>query len=211
MGFEAGAHSQGSGNVFIGHGAGMHVNASDVLMVDNAPTDSTESLIWGSFDQDILRLNNRVGIGRNPENEALEVEGDAYKTSGTTSWDVTSDARVKTEIRSIENGIDQIMRLRPVTFRYTDDWRVANPGVKDKEYYHYVAQEFAEVFPGSVHRGPEKLEGETDPLLRMNSQPAQVVAIRAIQELVEENRSQQEVINQLIDKVEALEQQLSIR
>jgi hypothetical protein len=211
MGFEAGAHSQGSGNVFIGHGAGMHVVSSDVLVVDNAPSDSTESLIWGKFDQDILRLNNRVGIGRHPVNEALEVEGNAYKTDGNTSWDVTSDARVKTDIRTIESGLAQIMRLRPVTFRYTDEWRLANPGVKNKDYYHFVAQEFAEVFPESVHRGPETLEGEPENLLRMNSQPAQVVAIRAIQELAEQNREQQAIIDRLLDKVDALEQQLSTR
>jgi hypothetical protein len=153
-----------------------------------------------------------MGIGRYPENEALEVEGNAYKTDGDNAWDVTSDARVKTDIRTIENGLEQVMRLRPVTFRYTDEWREANPGVKDKEYYHFVAQEFAEVFPESVHRGPETIDGDPESLLRMNSQPAQVVAIRAIQELARQNadleervKTQQALIEELIKKVSELE------
>jgi len=188
VGRVSGYNCEGSENVFIGNAAGRDQQGSHSLIIENSSSDSTGCLIWGRFDQDVIRLNNRVGIGRHPLNEALEVEGDAYKTSGSTSWEVTSDARVKTNIRTIESGLEQIMKLRPVTYRYTDEWRESNPGIKDQEYYHYIAQEFAEVFPESVHRGPEFLEGESENLLRMDSQPAQVVSIRAIQELAEQNR-----------------------
>jgi hypothetical protein len=209
IGQESGTNNSGNRNVFIGHNAGMNVQGSETFIVNSSDGDSTTSLIWGKFDQDILRLNNRVGIGMNPsDSAALAVDGDAYKTGGTTTWDVTSDARVKTDIRTIEDGLAQIMRLRPVTFRYTDEWCQANPGVKDKAYYHFVAQEFAEVFPGSVHRGPETLEGDPEQLLRMNSQPAQVVAIRAIQELAEQNKKQQALIEEMQLKISVMEKAL---
>ena len=190
----------GKDNVFIGYEAGAYETGDGKLYIDLFPHDPDGAMIYGEFYNKEVRINNKLGIGRHPENEALEVEGDAYKTSGTSSWDVTSDARVKTEIETIEGGLEKIMQLRPVTFKYTDEWRNANPGVKDREYYHFVAQEFAEVFPGSVHRGPEALEGESDKLLRMNSQPAQVVAIRAIQELAEQNQ-------ELAVKNDAMEEQ----
>jgi hypothetical protein len=100
------------------------------------------------------------------------------------------------------------MKLRPVTYRYTNDWLEKHPGLTDKEYYSYIAQEFKEVFPESVTRGPETLEGDPEKLYRMNAQPAQVTAIRAIQELAEQNQAQQELIDRLLEKVEALESEL---
>jgi hypothetical protein len=204
IGQEAGAWNNGSRNVFIGQHSGVQAEGSDMLVIENTIGDSTSALIWGRFDRDILRLNSRVGIGRNAVEHALEVEGEAYKTA-SNDWATTSDARVKTQIRTIENGLDQIMRLRPVTYRYTEEWMKLNPGIKDKEYYHYIAQEFAEVFPGAVHQGPESLEGKPGNLLRMNSQPAEVVAVRAIQELAEQNQLQQAIIEELMERVAALE------
>lgn len=204
IGQEAGAWNNGSRNVFIGQHSGVQAEGSDMLVIENTIGDSTSALIWGKFDRDILRLNSRVGIGRNAVEHALEVEGEAYKTA-SNDWATTSDARVKTEIRTIENGLDQIMRLRPVTYRYTEEWMKLNPGIKDMKYYHYIAQEFAEVFPAAVHQGPESLEGKPGNLLRMNSQPAEVVAVRAIQELAEQNRLQQAIIEELMERVAALE------
>ncbi len=208
IGRGAGVNNNGSRNIIIGKDAGWNMPGSEMLLISNSNCDSTAALIWGKFDQGILRFNHRVGIGRNATDYALEVEGEAYKTA-STEWATTSDARVKTDIKSIENGLDQIMRLRPVTYKYTDEWMEANPGIKDQVYYHYIAQEFAEVFPESVHRGPEALEGDSVNLLRMNSQPAQVVSIKAIQELAEQNRKQQAIIEELMQKVSAIEKQIS--
>ena len=205
IGLASGENNNGSGNVFIGKLAGFDIQGSEMLVINNQASDSASSLIWGRFDQDVLRMNGRVGIGRNAAEHALEVEGEAYKTA-STDWATTSDARVKTDIHTIESGLEQIMRLRPVTYRYTDEWRDANPGIKDQEYYHYIAQEFAEVFPEAVHLGPESLEGESENLLRMNSQPAQVVAIKAIQELAEQNREQQDMLEKLQQENEVLRQ-----
>jgi hypothetical protein len=197
IGMASGQNNNGSGNVFIGQLAGFDAQGSDMLIIDNEASDSTRSLIWGKFDQEIIRMNSRVGIGMNAgDSVALAVAGEAYK-DGNSDWTTTSDARVKTDIHNIEGGLEKIMQLRPVTFRYTDQWREANPGVKDQHYYNYIAQEFAEVFPESVYRGPESLDGDPVKLLRMNSQPAQVVAIRAIQELAEQVRIQQTKLEQL--------------
>jgi hypothetical protein len=142
---------------------------------------------------------------------ALAVNGDAIK-EGDADWDVTSDRRVKSDIRTIEGGLEQILQLRPVTFRFSDVWMERHPCLRDKTYYSYIAQEFAEVFPASVTQGTASLDGDPEKLYRMNSQAANVVAIRAIQELAEQNskleersRAQQALIEELIEKVSALE------
>ena len=138
-------------------------------------------------------------------NYALAVNGNAIK-EGDANWDVTSDRRVKTDIHYIDSGLEQILKLRPVTFRYTDEWMEKHPGLKERNYYSFIAQEFAEVFPESVTTGQETLEGDPQQLLHMNSQPAQVVAIRAIQELAEQNKEQQAMIEQLQKENMALRQ-----
>ncbi len=207
IGRASGQNNNGSGNVFIGRLAGFDTQGSDMLIIDNEASDSISSLVWGKFNEGVLRLNNRVGIGMNAgDSVALAVAGEAYK-DGNSDWTTTSDARVKTDIHNIESGLEKIMRLRPVTYRYTEEWRQANPGIKDQQYYHYIAQEFAEVFPEAVHRGPETLEGDPDNLLRMNSQPAQVVAIRAIQELAEQNRELDEQLHENKAMLEELQKE----
>jgi len=99
------------------------------------------------------------------------------------------------------------MKLHPVKFRYTDEWKEMNPSIRDIEHYNFVAQEFQQVFPDAVQKGGDKLP-EGDNLLPLDSYPAQVVAIKAIQELIEENQSQQETIDRLLEKVEVLEADL---
>jgi hypothetical protein len=215
IGESSGLHNHGSGNIFIGNNSGADQQGSDILIVENSIGDSTQNLIWGRFDQNVVRINNRLGIGMNVATDyVLSVNGEASK-EGTADWNTTSDRRVKTNIRDIENGLDQIMRLRPVSFRYSDEWLEAKPGIRDQVYYNYIAQEFAEVFPDAVHRGTETLEGDPELLLQMNSQPAQVVAVRAIQELalqqrelVRQNQQQQAEIDRLLEKVSALEAEL---
>jgi hypothetical protein len=216
IGEAAGFYNDGNRNVFVGYNAGINVKGSETFIVNSSDGDSTSALIWGKFDQDILRLNNRVGIGRNPVEHALEVEGTVSKTDAS-SWLVNSDARIKTEVRDIDEALEQILKLHPVKFRYTDGWRALHPSIRDIDHYNFIAQEFQEVFPDAVQKSSDSI-GEEDALLQMDSYPAQVVAIRAIQELAGqnrelaiENREQQALIDQLMQKVTALEEEIMNR
>lgn len=212
IGTRAGLNNpDGRDNIFIGHEAGADAVGNGQLFIDLFSNSIDQAFIHGEIYNKKLRINNHLGIGMSVGDEALAVNGDAFKTGGNPDWETTSDGRVKTDIATIDAGLEMIMQLRPVTFRYSETWLEANPGIKDKTYYHFVAQEFARVFPEGVRTGPETLEGDPDKLLRMNSHPAQVVAIRAIQELAEQNRKQQELIEMLTEKMSALEEQLSFR
>lgn len=120
--------------------------------------------------------NGDVGIGRIPTANRLEVEGDASKTTAG-AWLANSDARIKTEVRDIDNALAVIDRLRPVRFRYTEECKAAHPSIHDGEYYNYIAQEYREVFPDYVQASGE------DDLLQLDAYPASIYAVRAIQEL----------------------------
>jgi len=211
IGTSAGRNNQaGNDNIFIGQGTGMDETGSGKLFIDLGNRPSDQALIYGEFYDSRVRINNKLGIGRLPDQNALEVEGDVSK-SVVGDWLANSDVRIKSEIADIENATDIILQLRPVTFHYSEEYLRMHPRVKDRQYYNYVAQEFREVFPGSVQAGGGTLEGDPDPLLQLDSHPAQVVAVKAIQELIEQNREQQRQIELLNEKIRALETSLADR
>jgi hypothetical protein len=133
-------------------------------------------------DQSLLRIldNGNVGIGRDPATNALEVEGNASKSTAG-SWLANSDRRIKRDVRDLEGALEVIERVRPVGFRYTAAYLAEHPDIEDVEYFNVIAQEFAEVFPDAVS---ETKEG----ILQVDTYPALIHALAAIQELAERNR-----------------------
>jgi len=129
-------------------------------------------------------MTGSVGIGRNPATNNLEVEGTASKTA-SGDWLANSDRRIKTDIQNIDNAINTIMQLRPVKFKYNEEYKQAHPSINNQYYYNFIAQEYQGVFPQSVQGSGEYLDGVE--ILQMDSYNAQIVAIKAIQELKEEN------------------------
>lgn len=82
-----------SGNVFIGYQAGTSESGSNKLYIENS--NSTSPLIYGEFDNDLLKINgtlfvsNRIAVGQNSgmynihaiEENQLEIVGDSYGTT----------------------------------------------------------------------------------------------------------------------------------
>ena len=62
MGYRAGYNNLGSYNVFIGHSAGENILGNNKLVIENSDVDSTQALIYGEFDNNILRFNADVNI-----------------------------------------------------------------------------------------------------------------------------------------------------
>src|SRR6185369_15419850 len=85
------------------------------------------------------------------------------------------------DVRSLQGALDTIEQVRPVSFRYTEEYRRSHPEIENKTYYNVIAQEFAEVFPGSVKSSGEMLDGK--PVLQVDTYPATIHSIAAIQEL----------------------------
>ena len=82
-------------------------------------------------------------------------------------------------------------------FKYTDEYKKTHSEIEDKCYYNFVAQEFMEVFPESVKGSGEYLGEETNEILQLDSYNAQVVAIKAVQELILHVEEQQKMISEL--------------
>jgi hypothetical protein len=204
LGMNAGLKNEGDRNVFIGLNAGWtETNVSNTLIISNYTTTAIP-LIYGYFDTGML------GIKRKPTANNLEVEGTASKTTAG-SWLANSDYRIKTDISDIENAIETISMLHPVKFRYSEQWRNQNPVIKDKVYYNFIAQEYAKVFPESVQGSGEYIEGEPQEVLQMDAWNAQVVSIKAIQELIEKNKQLESEVRDLRATIEEMNELKSLK
>jgi len=208
IGYNSGNNNlRGSANIFIGNEAGANELGSNKLYISNTNADSTNSFIFGDFAKKILQINSTVGIGRYPTSNTLEVEGEVSKTVAG-NWAANSDRRIKTDIKEIGNAFDIMLKLRPVKFRYTEQWRRTHPTIRDQFYYNYIAQDFQQVFPESVTGSGQYLDGDTQEILQLDSYNATIVAVKAIQELIIENMElQQKVQKQQMD-IETLQVEL---
>ncbi len=138
------------------------------------------------LDQENVFTAN-IGIGRTPAANALEVEGNASKSTAG-SWLSNSDRRIKTEVQPVTGALEKLSQVRLVDFRYTDEYRAAHPGIEDKRYLNVIAQEFAKVFPDDVKSSGEKLP-DGSPILQVDTYPLTIYSAAAVQELHRENEA----------------------
>ncbi len=82
IGEYAGRNNNGDANIFIGYNAGANENGSQKLYIENSNADADNALIYGEFDQNILRTNSEFQIG-NPASG-----GYAFPTSDGTAGQI---------------------------------------------------------------------------------------------------------------------------
>ena len=78
----------GDSNVFIGYQAGYDESGSNKLYIDNSNT--TSPLIYGEFDNNILAINGKLGIGTTAPTSKLDIRcGYGYvRSCGTNEGDI---------------------------------------------------------------------------------------------------------------------------
>lgn len=108
-------------------------------------TGSAQTTISGA----LIRLNGLVGIGTAPGFQLQLSQNSAAKPTSNT-WTISSDRRLKKNIEPLRGSLDQLLRLRGVTYR----WR--NPETQGNmrgTYPGFIAQEVEPVFPEWVGEG----------------------------------------------------------
>ena len=222
---------QSSGNVGIGTTLPehtLHVNGSELLASgptggfkfrDRASNTTIDDWVWYALNDaayfyksglgNIWTVANdgKLGIRRTPTANMLEVQGSASKSTAG-SWLANSDKRIKTDICDIDNASQLLMELHPVKFKYTAEWKSQHPEIKDHYYYNFIAQEFRQVFPNAVQGSGEFLDGDQNEILQIDTYNAQIVTIKAVQEIIEENRNQAELIQSQQQLLETLQMEV---
>lgn len=182
IGFKAGYNLQnGDGNVFIGYEAGLNETASGRLYIAN---NAVRPLIYGQFNSDTMVVINGTST-QNPSKFTFYVNGTA---GGRDSWNSLSDYRLKTNVTTITNALDKVMKLRGVTFQ----WKDSSPD--NHTHIGFIAQEMENVVPEVVSKNGGFY----------SVQYAPVTAV-----LVEALKEQQKMIEELRDEVQMLREEIN--
>lgn len=151
----------------------------------NAPTGQPVSIRQNGTTVRLgITANGRIVVGSESElagadQHVFQVSGSAFKTEGGNTWAVPSDLRVKEEVRDLEAGLDQLLHVRPVRFRYNGKAGTC-PG---EEGVGVIGQEMEMVFPEMVQRIP-RVEGlEGDDFRVYNGSALTYVLVNAVKEL----------------------------
>lgn len=181
------------------------------LEFSNFPT------FWGYNGYIVLR--GSVNNSSNPYSVMIQSPGGATATNwpagwggGLSTWDIicasiqgnivnTSDARLKEKVDPINNGIDTIMKFRPVSFYWTKEY---NSSLTNQQF-GFIAQDVEKFMPELVIPGSydevKKQEGNRS-LNYIGIIPFLTKAIQEQQEIIE---TQQKRIDDLEERIKLIE------
>ena len=150
-------------------------------------------------------------LGINASGDLTIAGSHAYK-AGTLAWESPSDLRIKRDVAPIAGAIDTLLKLQPVSFRYSDAFRASEVGLADRTYLGFVAQEFAKIFPDAVNSTGKPLPGAPDaaPILALDPSPALITTVAAVRELALAQREARSEVDHLRDENAALRARLDM-
>ncbi|WP_020537825.1 tail fiber domain-containing protein [Lewinella cohaerens] len=186
---EAGNLTMDAGNATINGNTIINGNARYAL--------TNRANFLGAGNATVLQvdgINNRVGIGKGSPDHLLELAADDAVKPGGGSWSAPSDRRLKTGIKDFEDGLAQVMAIRPVRYHYNGKMDMPT----DQEFIGLIAQEVREVAPYTV----KVTEGSEEGYLFVDGTPLTYILINAVQE-------QQAIIDNQDERINELEAQLS--
>ncbi|MFH2138616.1 MAG: tail fiber domain-containing protein [Candidatus Omnitrophota bacterium] len=170
--------------------------SSNIAVVDSADSNNRRAqighsdynggslILWDDSNNLNVLLNSNgasylnggnVGIGTTTPSKKLYVNGTA---GGTSAWQYPSDERLKQNIKTIDNALEKVLKLRGVNFEWKDQENYAK-GTQ----VGLIAQEVKEVVPEVVSK-----DGEYYSLSGSNLVGILVEAIKEQNKLIEELR-----------------------
>ncbi len=136
----------------------------------------------------VIKNNGDVGIGTSFPSNLLSVNGTAGKPGGG-SWSTFSDQRMKQDIRPFQQGLEEVIAIHPVHFRYNE---LSGHDTR-KEYVGVLAQELQKIAPYMVSSFYQ--DGES--FLQVDNSAMTYLLINAVKELHSENQKLKSRNNQM--------------
>jgi hypothetical protein len=201
IGYSAASSLQsGSHNVLIGDNAGLNIDAGsqNICIGTSPPSDESNTIRIGSGNQTRAFIAGIRGITTASAN-AIPVLIDSNGQLGTAS----SSRRFKYDIRDAGDSTADLMRLRPVTFRYLAH------GPDAPLQYGLIAEEVADVYPELVARDQngqvETVMYQFLPPMLLNEFQKQQRQIGTQQRKID---TQQQTIDELRQEIDSLARRL---
>ena len=171
---------------------------------NSSPANDAMLHIGGTSSKKSIRMDNNYGTGNAPaillNNSGggtfsplyFEVSGQVKgsitaDTSGTT-YNTTSDRRLKDNIQPITDATDKLMDMKPVTHTWID-----NP--QATQVHGFIAQEMQEVIPEAVSGDPD-----SDKMMSMDYGRITPVIVAALQDALNEIKELKARIDELENK-----------
>jgi uncharacterized small protein (DUF1192 family) len=164
--------------------------------------------ILNIFGTNGVAILNPVQVDGKLSTKDLSVSGAAHMSTAG-GFKANSDARIKQDVLPVQSALDTLNRVDFVTFEYTPEYLAAHPEIASQRYYNVIAQQFATVFPDAVTGSGEYLPNAAktpdNEIRQVDTYPAQIVTMAAVQELSQKNAALQRQIERLLARVEKLE------
>jgi hypothetical protein len=164
-----------------GPNGNVHINAPTGQPISIRQTGTSVRL--GITASGNVVVGSETDLAIAPPTATLQVVGDAFKNTGSASWLVPSDARLKEDVRDLDAGLAQLLQVRPVRFRYNG--RAGTPA--GQEGVGVLGQEIEKVFPEMIRRVPGGLHGvpDTEDMRIYDGSALTFVLVNAVKELAE--------------------------
>jgi hypothetical protein len=120
--------------------------------------------------------------------QAGATKGSVFVNSTSTTYNTTSDRRLKENIEPISNATDKLMDMKPVTHTWID-----NP--EAPQVHGFIAQEMQEVVPEAVSG-----DAESDEMMSMDYGRITPVIVAALQDALKEIKELKTRIDELESK-----------
>jgi hypothetical protein len=109
-------------------------------------------------------------------NSALTTVGTITWSGSNTSYNTSSDYRIKTNVQPMVGGLARLAQLKPVTFEWVDQ-----PGAT---YEGFIAHEAQTVVPTAVHGAKDAVDAQGKPVLQgLDTSKMVGLVVAALQEL----------------------------
>jgi hypothetical protein len=184
---------------FLSGNATLNIRSALVFAADSA----VHIRSGGNVNRISVNKLGNVGIGTTPSFQ-LHLSSDSAGKPTSNTWTVASDARLKKDIHTYEDGLEAILKIKPVWFTYTGEAnlpRETGVGV--------LAQELHEIAPYMVGTWNAKDEnGKETSYLSVNNGAMTYMLINAVKEQELTIKNQQTQIDFLMNELKTLKERI---
>jgi chaperonin cofactor prefoldin len=140
-----------------------------------------------------------VGIGISVPTFQLQLSTNSAAKPTSSTWTISSDARLKTVDGTYNRGLSDVLKLNTVKYHYNKGNARNLP--TEEQGYGFVAQELQQVYPEAVKQNE-------DGYLSVDFHPVLVSYINAIKELNTKAENQTKELYLMKKQNESLQQQI---
>jgi hypothetical protein len=178
-----------------------NVNAGNVVFDDNeimARNNGVASTLavnanGGNVTFDLTNSGGKVGIGLSSPTFQLQLSTNSAAKPTSSTWTVSSDARLKKDVSDFNDGLDIVKKIHPVWFNYNG--KAGMP--TDERGVGTIAQETQKIAPYMIKEWTyEGKDGQKEKYLGVDYGAMDFILVNAIKEQQEEIDSKNEMLVQ---------------